>query len=131
MEMEIIEMEEYLGLMRHENQSFADVEDLLESLREDKAVIDMKGLEAVEQIGEVREMLDKHRIPEISLSEDGCPVYCPQPHTQSSASWTGSDSDIDDDQSDSSMKSTQPTTWTPDSNHMSSPRWKVLTELLW
>ena len=56
MEMEIIEMEEYLGLMRHENQSFADVEDLLESLREDKAVIDMKGLEAAEQIGEVREM---------------------------------------------------------------------------
>ena len=69
-----MEMEEYLGLMRHENQSFEDVEDLLELLREDKAVIDMRGLEAAKQIGEVREMLDKYRITEVSLSDDECPV---------------------------------------------------------
>ena len=121
-------MEEYLGLMRHENQSFEDVEDLLELLREDKAVIDMRGLEAAEQIGEVREMLDKYRIPKVSLSYNECPVYHPQLRTPSS-SWT--DSDVDDDLSDSSMKSTQPTTQTLDSDHMSSPRRKVLAELSW
>jgi hypothetical protein len=57
-------------LMRHEDQPFQDVQEVLGSLRENKAVIDLKGQEADEQIGEVRHMLDKHGIPEVSLSDD-------------------------------------------------------------
>jgi hypothetical protein len=46
--MEIVELEEYLGLMRHEDQPFQDVQEVLGSLRENKAVIDLKGQEADE-----------------------------------------------------------------------------------
>jgi hypothetical protein len=44
--MQIVEMEEYLAWTRHEDQSVENAEELLRSLRENKAVIDMKGLEA-------------------------------------------------------------------------------------
>ena len=75
--MQIAEMEEYLGLMRHESESIAELEDLMEVLRQRKAVIDMKGAEADEQIGEVRQMLDNHGIPEGPLSEDKYDSYHP------------------------------------------------------
>jgi hypothetical protein len=126
--MEIVEMEEYLGLMRHEDQSFADVQEALGSLRESKAVIDLKGQEADEQIGEVREMLDKHGIPEVSLSDDEEYPYRSQQSAPYPSSST-SDSDFDDGDSTSSMESGQPTTEPTDSGHMSLPRQKVLVEL--
>ena len=126
--MEIVELEEYLGLMRHEDQPFQDVQEVLGSLRENKAVIDLKGQEADEQIGEVRHMLDKHGIPEVSLSDDEEYSY----HSQRSAPYassSASDSDFDDDNSSLSMESSKLTTEPTDSSHMSLPRQKVLAEL--
>ena len=66
--MQIAEMEEYVGLMRLESESITDLEEFLGSLRQRKAVIDLRGLEADEQIGAVRQILDNHRIPETPLS---------------------------------------------------------------
>ena len=126
--MEIVELEEYLGLMRHEDQPFQDVQEVLGSLRENKVMIDLKGQEADEQIGEVRHMLDKHGIPEVSLSDDEEYSY----HSQRSAPYassSASDSDFDDDNSSLSMESSKLTTEPMDSSHMSLPRQKVLAEL--
>ena len=126
--MEIVELEEYLGLMRHEDQPFQDVQEVLGSLRENKAVIDLKGQEADEQIGKVRHMLDKHGIPEVSLSDDEEYSY----HSQQSAPYassSASNSNFDDDNSSLSMESSKLTTKPTDSSHMSLPRQKVLAEL--
>jgi hypothetical protein len=125
--MEIVEMEEYLGLMRHEDQSLEDLEEVLGLLRENKAVIDSKGQEADEQIGEVREMLDKHGVPEVSLSDDEEYSYRSKRSAPYPSSAT-SDSDFDDD-STSSVKSGRLTTEPTDSGHMSLSRQKILAEL--
>ena len=93
--MQIAEMEEYVGLMRLESESITDLEEFLGSLRQRKAVIDLRGLEADEQIGAVRQILDNHGIPETPLSRDE--QSCSQPLP----SYTNSDidSDLSDDDS--------------------------------
>jgi hypothetical protein len=68
--MQIVEMEEYVGLMRLKSESITNLEDFLGSLREHKAVINLRGLDADEQIGVVQQILDNHGIPEAPLSGD-------------------------------------------------------------
>jgi hypothetical protein len=125
--MQIAEMEEYLGLMRHESESITDLEELMEVLRQRKAVIDMKGVEADEQIGEVRQMLDNHGIPEAPLSEDKCDSYHPRSPPVWPSSYINSDTDSDLSDGDSGA-SLQESTDSANGDHMST-RQKILTEL--
>jgi hypothetical protein len=125
--MQITEMEEYLGLMRHESESITDLEELMEVLRQRKAVIDMKGVEADEQIGEVRQMLDNHGIPEAPLSEDKCDSYHPRSPPVWPSSYINSDTDSDLSDGDSGA-SLQESTDSANGDHMST-RQKILTEL--
>ena len=125
--MKIAEMEEYLGLMRHESESITDLEELMEVLRQRKAVIDMKSVEADEQIGEVRQMLDNHGIPEAPLSEDKCDSYHPRSPPVWPSSYINSDTDSDLSDGDSGA-SLQESTDSANGDHMST-RQKVLTEL--
>jgi hypothetical protein len=73
--MQIVEMEEYVGLMGLEAESDPELDDLLVLLRQKKAAIDMKGVAADEQIGEVQQMLDNRGIPEVSLSDNESDSY--------------------------------------------------------
>lgn len=125
--MQIAEMEEYLGLMWHESESITDLEELMEVLRQRKAVIDMKGVEADEQIGEVRQMLDNHGIPEAPLSEDKCDSYHPRSPPVWPSSYINSDTDSDLSDGDSGA-SLQESTDSANGDHMST-RQKILTEL--
>jgi|SRR5882762_4243448 len=112
--------------MRHESESIAELEDLMEVLRQRKAVIDMKGVEADEQIGEVRQMLDNHKILEGPLSEDKYDSYHPRssvPPVRPS-SYVNSDTDSDLSDGDSGV-SLQESTDSANGDHLST-RQKVL-----
>jgi len=122
--MQIVEMEEYLGLMRDKSESITELEDLMEVLRQKKAVIDMKGVEADEQIGEVRQLLDNHGIPEAPLSEDS---YHPRSPSVRPPSYINSDTDSDLSDGDSGA-SLQESTDSANGDHMST-RQQVLMDL--
>jgi len=77
--MHINEIEEYLGI-----------------LREEKAFIDMQMVEAEEQVGMVREVLDSEGIPEVSLSDDEGPSPPSSPPAGSISMLIGTDSEGSD-----------------------------------
>jgi hypothetical protein len=122
--MQIVEMEEYLGLMWHKSESIAELDDLMEVLRQRKAVIDMKGVEADEQIREVWQMLDNHGIPEVPLSEDKYNSYHPQSPPVRPSSYINSDTDSDLSDGNIGTFSQE----SANGNHMST-RQKVLMDL--
>jgi hypothetical protein len=123
--MQIAEMEEYVGLMRHESEPITDLEDFLGSLRQQKAVIDLRGTEADEQIGAVRQMLDDHGIPEVEAECSNSYQLRSQSSLPSSYINSDVDSDLEDDGGcSSSSKSVNPT----GSDHLSA-RERVLMEL--
>jgi hypothetical protein len=77
--MHINEIEEYLGI-----------------LREEKAFIDMQMVEAEEQVGMVREVLDSEGIPEVSLSDDEGPSPPSSPLASSVSMLISGDSEGSD-----------------------------------
>jgi hypothetical protein len=72
-----------------------EIEEYLGILREEKAFLDMQMVEAEEQVGMVREVLDSEGIPEVSLSDDEQPSPSSSPPT-SSISMLGTDSEGSD-----------------------------------
>jgi hypothetical protein len=123
--MQIAEMEEYVGLMRDESEPITDLEDFLGSLRQQKAVIDLRGTEADEQIGAVRQMLDDHGIPEI---EAECSSSY-QLRLQSPLPFSYIDSDVDSDLDDNSGCSSLSTSVDSTDSDQLSARERVLRDL--
>ena len=68
-----------------------EIEEYLRILREEKAFIDMQMVEAEEQVGMVREVLDSEGILEVSLSDNKCPSPPSSPPASSSMLDTNSE----------------------------------------